>query len=468
MDQPGPRFERPRMSSRSPRRVLAALAAFTLSAFSLSSVAQGAELTQTPPGSVEPIGAVASSGSNYKNLGAGGAKFVYPSGLEITMTATNVQRLTIGAGGYSPMDSDRWWGDGTTGNSQYSQSGVSTANGVQVYDEPTCVSTRDVYTNCPNMGSLNFEFNRAVTNPVVHVSNLCATSADNSNPPKTITASSLGYTIDKANSTYTSSDLTFEKVKGNAALRVSTTRISAPENPTAIYSSDFCAYGSVRVVGTFTKVVFTLDLDYKTFSGTNIASNQIDSWAADASGFQWTAFEGDSNPYVSVDVQAMNGTTGVKTLENAYTKVGDTIKYQYVVTNTGLYALAGPHVITDDKVPASAISCPTTAIDPGKSITCTATYTVTDADITAKKIVNSATVSSKTASGTTATSAASQATVNATANAGVTTTSTTVAAKAAKTTTKKSLPATGSNNALAGLGLGLLGAGLVLVRRRLA
>ncbi len=446
------------------RRIIAACAAFVLSGFSLSSVAQGAELTQTPPGSVEPIGNVVASGSNYKNLGAGGAKFVYPSGLEITMTATNVQRLTIGAGGYSPMDSDRWWGDGTTGNGQYSQAAVSTANAVQVYDEPTCVSTRDVYTNCPNMGSLQFDFNRAVTNPVMHVANLCATSQDNSNPPKTITASSLGYTIDKPNSTYTSSDLTFEKVKGNAALVVSSSRISAPQNPNAVYSSDFCGYGSIRVVGTLTKVTLVIDLDYKTFSGTNIAANQIDSWAGDASSFQWTAFEGDANPYVSLDVQALNGANGVKNFDNAFTKVGDTIKYQYVVTNTGLYALAGPHVITDDKIPSSAIICPTTTIDPGKSITCTATYTVTDADVTTKKIVNSATVSSKTASGATATSAASQATVNATANAGVTTT--TVAVKATKAAAKKNLPATGVNSALAGLGLGLLAAGLVLVRRR--
>jgi LPXTG-motif cell wall-anchored protein len=458
------------MSRRSPLRLVAACAAFAMSALSFSSIASGAELTQTPPGSVEPIGTIGSSGSNYKNLGAGGAKFVYPSGLEITMTATNVQRLTIGNGGWSPMDSDRWWGDGTTGNGLYSQSAVSTSNAVQVYDEPTCTSTPDVYMNCPNIGSLQFVFNRAVTNPVVHVANLCATSQDTSNPRRNVSASSLGYTIDKANSTFTSSDLTFEKVKGNAALVVSTSRISAPQNANATYSPDFCAYGSIRVAGTLTKITLTLDLDYKTFSGSNISANQIDSWAADASSFQWTAFEGDANPYVSVDVQAMNGTSGVKTLDNGYTNVGDTIKYQYIVSNTGLYALVGPHVVTDDKVASSAISCPTTAIDPGKSITCTSSYTVTEADISAKKIVNSATVSSKTAAGTTATSAASTATVNATANAGATTTTstTTVAPKAtAKTaSTKKSLPATGSDNALLGLGVAFLATGLFLVRRR--
>lgn len=456
------------MSIASSRRLVVACAAFALSALSLSSVAQGAELTQTPPGSVEPIGAIGSSGSNYKNLGAGGAKFVYPSGLEITMTASNVQRLTIGAGGYSPMNSDQWWGDGTAGNALYSQSAVSTSNAVQVYDEPTCTSVRDEYTNCPNMGSLQFVFNRAVTNPVVHVANLCATSQDNQNPQRNVTASSLGYTIDKANSTYTSSDLTFEKVKGNAALVVSTSRISAPQNPNAVYSSDFCAYGSVRVVGTFTKVTMVLDLDYKTFSGSNISANTIDSWAGDASSFQWTAFEGDANPYVTVDVQALSGTTGSKILENGFTKAGDVVKYQYVVTNTGLYALAGPHVVTDDKVAASSITCPTTTIDPGKSVTCTASYTVTEADITAKKIVNSATVSSKTAAGVAATSAASQATVNATADAGVTTTtiaSTTTVKSIAK---KSSLPATGSSNTLGIVGFLLVAVGLVLTRRRLA
>ena len=78
--------------------------------------------------------------------------------------------------------------------------------------------------------------------------------------------------------------------------------------------------------------------------------------------------------------------------------VGDVIDYDYVVTNTGNVALAGPVTVTDDK---TAVTCPDLSgvgdldadLDPGESVTCTSTYAITQADIDADGVTNIATAS---------------------------------------------------------------------------
>ena len=70
-----------------------------------------------------------------------------------------------------------------------------------------------------------------------------------------------------------------------------------------------------------------------------------------------------------------------------YDTPGQVISYGYVVTNTGNVTLPGPFSVSDDK--ATDESCPATAtLAPGASITCTATYTITQADIDAGSVVN--------------------------------------------------------------------------------
>ena len=70
-----------------------------------------------------------------------------------------------------------------------------------------------------------------------------------------------------------------------------------------------------------------------------------------------------------------------------YDAVGDVITYSYQVTNTGNVTLAGPVTVDDDKATDRACPAVTTVgnldgfLDPGESITCTATYTVTQADL---------------------------------------------------------------------------------------
>src|ERR1019366_8140 len=74
-----------------------------------------------------------------------------------------------------------------------------------------------------------------------------------------------------------------------------------------------------------------------------------------------------------------------------YSAAGAVISYSYVVKNTGTVTLAGPVTVSDDK---ATVSCPTGGLAPGASLTCTASYTTTQADVDGGSVVNTATAHS--------------------------------------------------------------------------
>ena len=73
-----------------------------------------------------------------------------------------------------------------------------------------------------------------------------------------------------------------------------------------------------------------------------------------------------------------------------FSKVGQVITYSYLVTNTGNVTF-NPVTVTDPHPGLSTISCQSTTLAPGASMTCTATYTTTQADIEAGSITNTGT-----------------------------------------------------------------------------
>jgi len=98
-------------------------------------------------------------------------------------------------------------------------------------------------------------------------------------------------------------------------------------------------------------------------------------------------------------------------------QAGDTVSYSFLVTNTGNVTLNNVTVgetAFSGTGTVSAISCPVTTLAPGASTTCTATYQVTQADMDAGSITNTA-VAHGTAPGSTTPvdSAPSSATVTA-------------------------------------------------------
>ncbi len=88
-----------------------------------------------------------------------------------------------------------------------------------------------------------------------------------------------------------------------------------------------------------------------------------------------------AGPAITLDKQA-----GVPTGATA----GSTIDYTFLVTNTGNVTL-DPISVSDAKV--GTVTCPVTVLAPGASTTCTATYTLTQADVDAGEVVNTATAS---------------------------------------------------------------------------
>ncbi|MGK4585833.1 DUF7507 domain-containing protein [Kitasatospora sp. HPMI-4] len=67
--------------------------------------------------------------------------------------------------------------------------------------------------------------------------------------------------------------------------------------------------------------------------------------------------------------------------------VGSRVPYEFVVTNSGTTDIADV-AVNDPKI--GPVSCPSTTLAPGHTVTCTATYTVTAADVTRGSIDNTA------------------------------------------------------------------------------
>src|SRR5688500_19099678 len=92
---------------------------------------------------------------------------------------------------------------------------------------------------------------------------------------------------------------------------------------------------------------------------------------------------------VRLAVEAQNST-------GPFNTPGQVINYTYAVTNTGNSRLAGPVIVTDAQ---RQISCPDVNtvgnqdgfLDLNESITCTGTYSITQADLTTGSVTNAAT-----------------------------------------------------------------------------
>jgi uncharacterized repeat protein (TIGR01451 family) len=76
--------------------------------------------------------------------------------------------------------------------------------------------------------------------------------------------------------------------------------------------------------------------------------------------------------------------------EGSYSAVGDTLHYTYALSNAGNVTLSAPYAVSDDK---TSVVCPSTpsTLAPTEIVQCTATYTVTQADIDAGSVINHAT-----------------------------------------------------------------------------
>ncbi|NPV55371.1 MAG: sortase, partial [Anaerolineae bacterium] len=102
-----------------------------------------------------------------------------------------------------------------------------------------------------------------------------------------------------------------------------------------------------------------------------------------------------------------------------YDAKDDVIDYSYKLTNSGTVTLYAPYSVTDDKV---SVTCPDTPISlaPGESVTCSASYTITQADVDDGSITNIARGNAKDPSGGDVLSNQSDVTVTAEQSTGLT------------------------------------------------
>ncbi|MGZ6346017.1 MAG: DUF7507 domain-containing protein, partial [Anaerolineales bacterium] len=139
--------------------------------------------------------------------------------------------------------------------------------------------------------------------------------------------------------------------------------VSCPKDTLAVNESMTCT-------ATYSIVQYDLDAGFVT----NIATAVTDQTPA-------------NHDSATVTAVITTGLTLDKTVaESTYTLVGDLLHYSYVVKNTGNVTLTSVGV-TDDKTTAA---CPKPTLAPQESMTCIATYAVTNADMRSEQITNTA------------------------------------------------------------------------------
>ncbi len=121
---------------------------------------------------------------------------------------------------------------------------------------------------------------------------------------------------------------------------------------------------------------------------------------------------------VTVNADQSPELTLIKSADLAsYDTVGQVITYTFDVENTGNVTISGQITVDDDQTTDE--SCPAGDLAPGASIGCSASYTITQTDLNAGSVTNSASASGTAPDASTVTSATDSITVNATQTASI-------------------------------------------------
>jgi len=88
-----------------------------------------------------------------------------------------------------------------------------------------------------------------------------------------------------------------------------------------------------------------------------------------------------------------------------YNNVGENIIYSYVITNSGDATLGPVQFTINDNKFGAAINCgsPGTSLAPGEKVSCSASYPISQADVTARSVTNSASATDGTTTSNTVT-----------------------------------------------------------------
>ena len=177
---------------------------------------------------------------------------------------------------------------------------------------------------------------------------------------------------------------------GDPAYVTAVTYTSSPSGPVTVVDSGGLASGTVVPAGKSTTTYHPV-LDITLPSNTTSASVSVDiaaNWGtADPKTYDYTA----TSSIFTLTCAESPAITLTKTASiTSFSAVGTPVTYFYKVKNTGDVTL-DPVNVTDPMMGLSAISCPHTSLTVGEVETCTATYTTTQADVSAGSIKNTGT-----------------------------------------------------------------------------
>ena len=180
-----------------------------------------------------------------------------------------------------------------------------------------------------------------------------------------------------------------------------TTGLTTLSSATTYTLTDVMAAGSTSVIGQYASSI--------SCTNTNAGSATVLPFGSGTS-FSVTPVNGDVIT-CTITNTAGTATLGLtKTTPSTNVVLGNVITYTYSVTNTGSLPLTNV-TVTDPMAGLSAITCAPaqgSTLASGATMSCTATYTVTQADVDAGSIINTGTVTGKDPSNNTITKTASK------------------------------------------------------------
>ncbi|HEX3823541.1 MAG TPA: hypothetical protein VHV79_03645 [Mycobacteriales bacterium] len=249
--------------------------------------------------------------------------------------------------------------------------------------------------------------------PIVSPPSTSAVSVD-ANPALTVVKSVSPTSVSAAGQGVTYSFLVTNT--GNVTMH----GISVNEGPfsgTGTLSSATCPPGSLApsasVTCTATYIVTQADLDAGSVSNTATVTGLDPTGAPETSSPSTATLSAPAAPALRIQKTAS---------PTAVDSVGQTVTYSFLVTNSGnvtMHAVTVNEGAFSGSGTLSTASCPAGSLAPSASVTCTATYDVTQADLDAGSVTNTATASATDPTGTTLASAPSTATVSVTAEPGL-------------------------------------------------
>jgi uncharacterized repeat protein (TIGR01451 family) len=195
----------------------------------------------------------------YANQTATGATKTYPSGLTYTVGVTGTRTVIFAAS--TPLNSI---GGVTTAQLSPALSNTTDSHEIDV-DPNGCASA---ILRCANRGTVTITFNKAVTNPVLHLSGLGANIGGTLFFHTSLIMT--GFTAPVAP--------TFTVLANNGNLSASGTEIRSPtiNGQTSCTAVNKAGCGSVRINGTITSITFQIDL-LMGGTGTGTSAN-VDGW----------------------------------------------------------------------------------------------------------------------------------------------------------------------------------------------